>query len=569
MLAVKFSFFDLYTISFIYMKNKTTSIIVLILICGSALFFPNIGKVHLFDWDEINFAEGAREMIVLGDYTRVHINFQPFWEKPPLFMWFQAASMHIFGVNEFAARFPNAVCGLATLILIFLIGKKYYDEKMGVLWVLIYAGSLLPQLYFMSGIIDPWFNLFIFLGIYFLSEFSSSGRFNSQPSSNLTTRYILYSGILIGLAVLTKGPAAGLITVLCVVSYWIIKRKTFSIKPMEIIVFFLAAGVVTFAWFGIETIKNGFWFLQEFIVYQIRLLQTEDAGHGGPFYYHFVVILLGVFPASWLAVRGMKRNFNDSDRQTNFKLWMIILLWVVVILFSLVKTKIIHYSSLAYFPVTFLAAYYLHSILTGKAVWKKTDSVVMVVLGFFITAFFIAFPILFMNKSSWIDQVKDKFAVELIKAPVFWSGFETIFILLFLLGLIAGLLLIHKEQIYKGVIIMFIFSAVGINLTLHNLLPNIDQHLQKSMIGIYSDLAKEDCYVDVLGFKSYAHLFYTGKKNPENKNSLDRNWLLTGDVDKPVYFICKSTHAETALRENPQLIEVKRDMGYVLLKRIQ
>lgn len=549
------------------MKNKTTLVTALIIMAGSLLFFPNLGNLHLFDWDEINFAEGAREMIVLGDYGRVHINFQPFWEKPPLFMWFQAVSMHVFGVNEFAARFPNAVCGLATLLLIFLIGRKYYDEKMGILWALIYAGSLLPHVYFMSGIIDPWFNLFIFLGIYFLAEFSSSGRFSNQPSSALTTRYIIYSGLLIGFAVLTKGPAAGLITVLCVISYWIIKRKTFSVKPLEIISFFAATGLITFAWFGVETLKNGFWFLQEFIVYQIRLLQTEDAGHGGPFYYHFVVILLGVFPASWLAVRGLKRNYNDSDKQTNFKLWMIILLWVVMILFSIVKTKIIHYSSLAYFPVTFLAAYYLHSVLTEKTKWKKSDSVVIIILGTIVTTVFAAIPMLFLNKESWIGDVKDKFAAELIKSPVYWSGFETIFILLFLIGLIAGLLLIHRDQIYKGSIIMFLFAALGFNLTLTNLLPNIDQHLQKSMIGFYEELQNEDCYVDVLGFKSYAHFFYTKKKNPENKNSLDRNWLLNGEIDKPVYFICKTTHAEKALTENPQLKEVKREFGYAVLKR--
>ena len=30
-------------------------------------FVPFLGNVHLFDWDEINFAECAREMIVTGD----------------------------------------------------------------------------------------------------------------------------------------------------------------------------------------------------------------------------------------------------------------------------------------------------------------------------------------------------------------------------------------------------------------------------------------------------------------------------------------------------------------------
>ena len=61
-------------------------IYLIILLAGSLLFFPFLGKVALFDWDEINFAEIAREMIVTKDYLNVQINFQPFWEKPPLFI---------------------------------------------------------------------------------------------------------------------------------------------------------------------------------------------------------------------------------------------------------------------------------------------------------------------------------------------------------------------------------------------------------------------------------------------------------------------------------------------------
>ncbi|HKL32668.1 MAG TPA: hypothetical protein VJ919_09045, partial [Tangfeifania sp.] len=66
-------------------------------VAAAFLFIPFLGGVHLFDWDEINFAEAAREMIVTGDYLTVQINFQPFWEKPPLFIWMQVLSMKLFG----------------------------------------------------------------------------------------------------------------------------------------------------------------------------------------------------------------------------------------------------------------------------------------------------------------------------------------------------------------------------------------------------------------------------------------------------------------------------------------
>ncbi|MCE9540607.1 MAG: glycosyltransferase family 39 protein, partial [Bacteroidetes bacterium] len=164
-----------------------------ILIAGAALllFVPFLGAVHLFDWDEINFAECAREMLVTGDYFSVKINFQPFWEKPPLFIWIQALSMNIFGINEFAARLPNALAGCLTLLVFFNIGRKLVDEKFGLIWALVYAGSFLPHFYFKSGIIDPWFNLFIFSGIYYFILFSNN---NSQVNiNNKGTKLLLLS----------------------------------------------------------------------------------------------------------------------------------------------------------------------------------------------------------------------------------------------------------------------------------------------------------------------------------------------------------------------------------------
>jgi 4-amino-4-deoxy-L-arabinose transferase-like glycosyltransferase len=70
------------------------NLISLLIALGAALVFvPMLGWVQLFDWDEVNFAEAAREMLLTGQWTYVQIDFQPFWEKPPLFIWMQALSM--------------------------------------------------------------------------------------------------------------------------------------------------------------------------------------------------------------------------------------------------------------------------------------------------------------------------------------------------------------------------------------------------------------------------------------------------------------------------------------------
>src|ERR1700748_2859191 len=146
--------------------NQTLTKQLLIALAAALLFIPFLGHVHLFDWDEVNFAECAREMLVSKNYMRVQVDFQPFWEKPPLFIWMQALCMKTFGIGEFAARLPNALMGIATLCSIFYVGKRTVSERMGWWWVMLYAGSWLPAFYFKSAIIDPTFNFFIFLSFF-------------------------------------------------------------------------------------------------------------------------------------------------------------------------------------------------------------------------------------------------------------------------------------------------------------------------------------------------------------------------------------------------------------------
>jgi 4-amino-4-deoxy-L-arabinose transferase-like glycosyltransferase len=161
---------------------KTNRIEIGIAFIAAILFIPFLGNVHLFDWDEINFAECAREMLINQDYGRVYINFLPFWEKPPFFIWLQLLSMKAFGVNDFAARFPNAVCGIITLVFVYKTGKRLYNSLFGLLWALAFGGSVLPHLYFHSGIIDPWFNLLIFIALaYFISYFQQKRKLKILP----------------------------------------------------------------------------------------------------------------------------------------------------------------------------------------------------------------------------------------------------------------------------------------------------------------------------------------------------------------------------------------------------
>ena len=538
---------------------------ILIAILGMLLFIPFLGNVALFDWDEINFAESAREMMITGDYFKVQINFQTFWEKPPFFFWLQVLAMKIFGVNEFAARFPNAIVGVITLVVIYRIGKKLIDEQFGFLWVLAYAGSFLPHFYFRSGIIDPTFNLFIFLSIYYWAKTTEDRSMGSVS----TAPYL--AGFFGGMATLTKGPVGILIVGLAVLVYWIYKRQWKAIAVVDILKYAAVVFIVSFAWFGVEFVKNGPYFLQEFIVYQIRLFVTQDAGHGGPFYYHGLVLLLGCFPVSLFAVQGLFKKAETLQEQHYFT-WIKISFWVVLVLFSIVNTKIVHYSSFCYFPITFIGAYVMRlQIKKGEAYGKKIIGFAFTLIGGVVSAAFVLIPLAMFSKNSWMStmesSIQDPFAWANLHAPVEWSGYEWLAGLPLFIGLIV-FVRFAKSNAWRAILALFIGVLVTIELVLPLVVPKIEGYSQKEAIDFYRSIAKEEKYVYVHGYKSYAPYFYANTQPTSNPLANNLQWLVKGDVDKTVYIVAKvGTSEDEALAKEPNLERIGGEYGFIFYRR--
>ena len=511
---------------------------VLVALLASLFFLPFLGGVHLFDWDEINFAECSREMILRGNYLRPQINFEPFWEKPPLFFWLQSGSMHLFGINEYAARLPNAICGILTLLVIYYLGNKLYDKTFGWLWVMAYCGSILPHLYFKSGIIDPFFNLFIFLSLIFLmpSENNTPPQYKSVFGLNFN---IILAGVFSGLAILTKGPVGLLIVGLT----WFCKLlifKELSWKSFKnFTLFTLIALALTSLWFGIETMKNGLWFVKTFVEYNIRLAKTEDAGHGGFFGYHFVVLLLGCFPASIFALRSLYLRYNFMGEKVDFTRWMKVLFWVVLILFSIVQSKIVHYSSMCYLPLTFLSAITLKTMLDEKNTYKYINICVLFI-GILLGLIVAILPFIGQNISLLKPLLqKDVFALKNLKAAITWASWESIVGILFIIASIIAYFMLKKGEILRGGVLLFSATALFVNLILIVFINKIEGYSQNAAIEFYQTKAEEDCYIQTYDFKSYAHLFYAKKRIPTNRKHSDLEWLMRGNIDKPTYWVAK------------------------------
>jgi len=548
---------------------------------AAILFIPFLGNVHLFDWDEINFAESAREMIASGNYFSVQINFNRFTEKPPLFFWMQVVSMKLFGVNEFSARFPNAICGIITLVVLFRIGKQIFNEYFARIWVMVYLGTFVTFLYFKSGIIDPWFNLFIFLAIYHFYSLTTMLQVNRM-------KHLVLTGVFLGLAVLTKGPVAILIALLTYVVVVVLNRFRFFINGKEFIAIFVTTLLVCFAWFGVDLIQNGPSFLIEFLQRQIAIFSTNDADHGEPFFYHWWVLLLGCFPASIFFMKGMFIQMERNE-QKMFKQWMGILFWVTLLLFSIVKTKIVHYSSLCWFPLTAIASFYLYEILTGKVRRMHIVFKLLIgIIGFLLSLILIAIPFALVNKAVWIHLLEDPFAKANLQADVQWNWWDGLGGGVLLLGVLFYLFS-KKNQLKTS--LLFLSVTVCCLYTSVMIVPKIEGISQRANIEFFEKRQGEDCYVETVGYRSYAQYFYSkkqpylsaqkikidsvlagGSKQPDTLTTKQKElnfsqWVLYGNIDKPAYFSIKIQNRQI-LDTMPALIKLYEKNGFAFYKRL-
>jgi len=103
---------------------------VAILLLGSLVVFGfHLGSNSLHNQDEAKHAVVAREAAVDGHWLPLTYNGQPYYSKPPLRIWLTALSFKVAGINEWTVRFWSAVAATATVLALFLIGRRLFGDR--------------------------------------------------------------------------------------------------------------------------------------------------------------------------------------------------------------------------------------------------------------------------------------------------------------------------------------------------------------------------------------------------------------------------------------------------------
>ena len=327
-------------------------------------------SLPLIDRDEPRFAEASREMIERGNYIVPYFNNQLRLDKPPLTYWAQVASYRIFGENDFAARFPSAIAAALTTLLILVWGRRMGGEKLGWWAAIIFTLSLQTFVHAKAAVADMWLVLFVTLahwaGYELLRDNAANAEHRTSNIEHRTFPWWLIFYLSLALGFLAKGPIAWtpLLTVAVVIIY---TRDWPLIRGFKFILGILLTLVVVALWGIPALIQTHGEFLSVGIGRHVigRSFITME-GHGAsslgmyllllPFY--FVTVFISFFPWSiklpWLVRklwRGRTAGISDPGyNMDKLDQYLVTGIAIVFAIFTLVSTKLLHYT-LPAFPL--------------------------------------------------------------------------------------------------------------------------------------------------------------------------------------------------------------------------
>ena len=341
-------------------------------LCGFT-FFLGLGGLPLVGPDEPRYSEIGREMWASGDWVTPRMNGYLWLEKPIWLYWGQAISYHLFGVNEFAARFPSALWALLTVVFIAFAVGKLVSPRWGFL-----AGGVLASSAFwlaLSRGASTDMGLACWIAVAVLA-----GHLATRAHGKARLGFWLLFAFALGVSMLAKGLIGVLLICLITgVHRLLIKRPIAQSLRRNAVL--LWGGALVFAltvasWYVPVTLVNGRVFIDEFFVnHHFKRFLTNEYHHLQPPYFYLFVAFVGMLPWPFFLVSATARlkhlAARDSERGA-----LLLLAWVWAVIpiafFSVSKSKLPAYILPSLPPMAIIIGWELERIWRGEIdVWSK------------------------------------------------------------------------------------------------------------------------------------------------------------------------------------------------------
>ena len=185
-----------------------------LLLAAAVVLGAGIGMRDPWPSDEPRFALVARTMVETGDWLFPHRGSELYPDKPPMLMWLQALSYQLTGHWRVAFLLPSLLAGLATLWLVWDLGRRLFTPRAGLLAALAVLSAVMFSYQFKRAQIDPLVTLLITLANWGLLRHLLGGP---------DWRAFWLGCFAAGLGVITKG--VGVIALLMLLPYALARRQ--------------------------------------------------------------------------------------------------------------------------------------------------------------------------------------------------------------------------------------------------------------------------------------------------------------------------------------------------------
>jgi 4-amino-4-deoxy-L-arabinose transferase-like glycosyltransferase len=378
-------------------RDKALFFILMIL----AIYLIGAVKIDLMDNDATQYMTIAANMDKSGDYLTVKWrNDYNYLDKPPMLFWLSSFFFSFLGINHFAYRLPSILINLLGIFSTYKLGKRLYNEQVGLYSAIIYACNFGIILINHDVRTDTMLTGFVIFAIWQLYAY-----LKDKKKSNF-----IWGFIGIGLAITAKGPLGLLIPMLALGPHLVYQKKWRDIFRPEwflglIIILIVLIPMIISAYnqHGLYGLKFHFW-SQSFgrLTGESKWVDTT-----GPFFFlhsflwsfiPWTIFALIAYYKKWVSAI---KSFSQSNNEEVITLSGITLVFIAM---SMANYKLPHYVYVVFPLVAIITGNYIQKTYKlikwegfGKIIYRS-QSIFNLLLWIAVILSFILFEV----KSFWI-----------------------------------------------------------------------------------------------------------------------------------------------------------------------
>ncbi|TWT98493.1 glycosyltransferase [Stieleria varia] len=331
-----------------------------LLLVAAIFIFSNLGY-PLIDRDETRFAEVSREMIATGNWVLPQLNFEAYYDKPPLVYWLCALSFSIFGTSEYSARLVPAMAALATVAATMFFGSRVLGRRVGLIAgvvLMLSVGFVFNSRYLL---LDGVLTLLMMLSL--------CSAYEAIRGTKLKMSWWVLSSVFCGLAILTKGPVAIVLWLPPVFAFTWLTQSVTKPRWADYSIFAAVVTAVISPWLVAVSLQSPDFVYELFVRHNIERFTGQF--HAEPIWYFIPVLLIAGHPWSFLTVPYSRFLFGHSEdvRRLRPSYVGFLMLWSVwcFAFFSVSRGKLPAYLLPAAPALALMIGHYLDLVLRSRS----------------------------------------------------------------------------------------------------------------------------------------------------------------------------------------------------------